>query len=492
MLASTLFLGARPAAARDWPYPAVTVDPRIELLAVVHVLSVDTQPLAGFALNETGYAREVKERFWKYRSHPAVGAYLQARKNGLDIIPAENLMLSLSAPPALEESASFGAKREPELVAALRAFAHETDFNRFFEAHRAFYQRCVQDELAGMKGGDDAAVMERYSGLPVSASYAMILAPLGDGKGDLSHIECVPGHPGYKIEGVVGPGRVEEGMPRFQYTPSQRWHIWHELGHSLLDEVLAQYPDEVSASEPAGRPCYENWAQCIRENVVQGLASRLLALSTGPTDASQWHPPDEATVPYIASVAERLKDYEAARQDYPTLTSFYPSLLAIFVEGARPATARPGYRVAPPSSCPGPAGASVSRSTTAVSPQELAEKADALFETGKSTQALRLLDSARQADPGDGGIRLSRSVVLAALGRRDEALTEAGEAVRIGRAAGKPGAALAAEALSTRASLWQQMKRQEEARKDLQEALLLAPADWPRRTEAKARLDALK
>ncbi len=50
---------------------------------------------------------------------------------------------------------------------------------------------------------------------------------------------------------------------------------------------------------------------------------------------------------------------------------------------------------------------------------------------------------------------------------------------------------LLAEALSSRASLYESLRKRQEARADLKKALDLAPADWARRSEAFRRLKSL-
>lgn len=487
-------MAAAPAFARSRPYPAVTVDPRIELLAVLDVLAAAREPLGapkGFALDGTRYARDVKEHFWSFRSHPAVEAYGRARKAGLSAAEAEKLMLDLSAVPELRPATPALWGKQRELAAALPAFARETRFMEFFAAHQSVFGGYVESFTRDIEGGDAAAAVESYAGMTISAAYDVILCPLCR-DGDMNDVRCVPGPEGFHAVTVLGPARVAGGEPDFMYA-RQREQIRHELLHTLLDFELERHPDAVSRTQmlargPAAR-CYGNWAQCVRENIVQGAAARMTAVSTGTVEAKFARGAKEGSDPFVKEVAQKLKEYEAKRSAYPTLLAFYPELLDVFAKAAGSSlstAAAAGYEVTPPDSCSEESAAAL-RPRAAPSAQEHQLKATELFLKNDLDGARRELEKARELAPEEARVELDLSVVLAAMGKDAEAMAACDEAVRLSR-----DGVTTAEALSSRASLWIKKKQSGKAREDLREALKAAPEDWGRRGEIAKELGELK
>lgn len=512
------FCSSAVAGERSFPYPSVSLDPRIELLAVVHVLAGEVPGLDGFALNDSDYAREVRRRFWRLRGHPAVEAYRRARLAGLDAVGAQRMMLDLGDPPELATKHELPSEVE-RLVSLLKAFARDCRFMEFFNSHRPLYRSLVGEVVSEMKDRDYASMLEEYSGLEVRARYSMMLCPLRGPRqeGNMNHIECSEdGKAGHSIFATLGPTEIRSGIPQFQFW-NRRWDLWHELSHTLLDRRLRDFPAEVQATSalfaPVADHCYGFWAQCLREHVAQGVAWRMLAWAkrAGRTKEDVWHPTaeQEEKLPYLQVVIDRLADYEARRDLYPTLNDFYPELLEAFAELARakeihgkavPRPPRPSeaYAVEPANSeCRKGARASrepvppLSPPSAAagekLSVSELKARGVWLFLRGEAAEALKDFMRVRDAAPGDAEAHLNCSVALQRLGRSAEAMESAGRAIALARPQG-PGSLLLAEALSTRAALWEGLKQFKNARRDYEEALRAAPSWWSRRRQIQAGL----
>ncbi|MCR4295679.1 MAG: hypothetical protein NUW21_09110, partial [Elusimicrobia bacterium] len=95
--------------------------------------------------------------------------------------------------------------------------------------------------------------------------------------------------------------------------------------------------------------------------------------------------------------------------------------------------------------------------------------------------------------PHDLETWMSRGVVLQALARRPEALLSYGRAVSLAEAdPGTLSREILPDALSSRASLLLELGNRAQARADLKRALSLSAEDWPQRSAARARLEALR
>lgn len=465
------------------------VDPRFELLAVVHLLA-GGQDEDGFAWDGSVYARDVREAFAPHAKHPAVAAYRRLRRGGLNAVEAQRVVSRLGPLPKLE--APPGPSDERALLKALQSFAADSRFAEFFEAHRPLYDEYAAEVSSALARLDYPAMLEDYTGLRVSARYTIVLCPLRDSRSNFNDVQCAPAPSGHRVLSAVGASGVEGGRHRFDLA-ARRWDVWHELGHTLLDRRLHEHAAAVAATARlAGRDpsaCYGDWASCLREHVVQGLAFRVLAWAhaNGRAPEPVWSPAVKAgKLPHIEAVVARLAEYEARRSEYPTLARYYPRLLDVFVEKAGPASAASG----PPPPVPR-AKSECGGEERAPSP-EASKPGPALakFLRGDLEGARRDLAAAAARDPLDAMTRLSLAVALDALGRPAEALASADEAVRLALMGRDSDGVPAAEALSTRASIRRRGGKAELAAGDLRRALEVAPEEWPRRAEVEAALTA--
>ncbi|HEX4048996.1 MAG TPA: hypothetical protein VH309_14220, partial [Elusimicrobiota bacterium] len=114
------------------------------------------------------------------------------------------------------------------------------------------------------------------------------------------------------------------------------------------------------------------------------------------------------------------------------------------------------------------------------------------YKAGRTDAALADFQAALSTAPGDAQTLMSEAAVLADLGRDDDALAAYASALESARAAADgPALLLAADVLSSRATLLARRGRAAEAASDLEDALRTAPPEWPRRADARRRLKAL-
>jgi hypothetical protein len=333
-------LGCAPAYSQQ--RIEVRVDPRIELLSVTQILA-DYGSTGLLANQRSAYRRDVDEWFAPFREHPAVKRLAELFKAGYSYDAPLLTMICLSKPPELELSVrpdECGAQRAggAESLAAwleqLRDLARVSDFNQFFRAHAGFY-RLMEEQTRQKILKDYAADLEDYHGIR-HASYTIILAPLASGNYGPRRRR-----PDGRLEiyGVLGSGRMTDGVPQFGTVQSLRRLVWHEFGHSFsnpeVDALRAQVARNSKLFQPiASRmeaSAYGEWHTAVIEHVNRAVEVRLAFRELGDDSGVRELDFEKAQgFAYVEALAERLKEYEQNRAQYPTFRDFAPQLIGVF------------------------------------------------------------------------------------------------------------------------------------------------------------------
>jgi hypothetical protein len=331
----------------------VTVDPRLELLAVVQSLGLydsQTHLITNYAFP---YRKEIDEYFQPYKDHAAVKIFDQMSQVGFTFDAPPALMLSLSDPPELAVTASFdniiiaragGPVLVEAFLAALRDFARETNFMAFYTGHADFYAT-LTGQVEAMINPADLTTLEVYYGMQ-QHSYNIILVPLFHPGGFGPRMPAKAGSAGdglFDVYSINGPQGVTDDIPNFGDAADYRDLIWHEFGHSFINPLTEANSDLVIPYESLATPiawkmrrlAYTGWETIVNEHVIRAITIRLVAQVDGE-EAGQALLEKERKqgFRYINVLSERLKEYEANRGEYPTLESFYRRLMEVWVEEA--------------------------------------------------------------------------------------------------------------------------------------------------------------
>lgn len=163
----------------------ITVDPRLELISVIHELS-ESQ---GDIRLESPYKQAIKDYFGDYDQHLSVTLFHEILADGLDTSAPFTLMiylfdiphLTFIAPLPTNTLEDFGGEEVVEhLIDKLRDFAEVTDFMAFCNAQEDFYDDFITS-IASTVVPDDIQVLEEYYGVTPN-SYTITPIPLfGDG-----------------------------------------------------------------------------------------------------------------------------------------------------------------------------------------------------------------------------------------------------------------------------------------------------------------------
>lgn len=319
----------------------ILVDPRIELMSAIQLLS-------GYSLvtdHDFPYKRDVRVYFSPYAEHPAVKLFGEMSERFFSFDRVPKAMLSLSEPPALTPRmkvssmillAAGGRDQFERLVAALREFAVETEFMRFFEAHRGTYDLIIE-------GTKDAiapalAALEAYVGLPM-AGATVVLGPLLHDGGFAASYDSAPG--GAEAYAFVGPSGTAEGLPDFGGADRLEGLVAHEVAHLVINPLTAEHRQEVQRyralylpiEEVMRRLAYGSWETAVNEHIIHAINVRLTDRRHGEEAAEQQVERDlQRGFVHVPALVERLREYEQDRERYRTLADFYPRLLEVFAE----------------------------------------------------------------------------------------------------------------------------------------------------------------
>jgi len=493
---------AAPPAAVSASTMTVELDARVELLGVLQVLAGDPRRARELPSELAG----LEARFAPFRGHPAVKSYAALVSDPARELRALSLLFHLSPPPELAErpeapipeedaAAVGGAAAERELLETWRDFARVSGFMDDFARRREANERSAARVRAELARADSLRLVEDYAG-PLDSRLHVVLSPVLR-SGRFATIVPYPFRGGgarvagpFEVFVLAEPDRIEDGEPVYSIGP-----FWNELLDVAVDPVLGERCEDVAAlagaQAPIARECPGEWFHCVTNLVKAAILERLGAAARGAAAFPPVTWPAGAYGDDGRAVARLLEDYEKRRAEYPTLRALYPRLVATLASlprGPAPSAEEVGRM------CGRVRGAASAPSGPAAPPAGPARGADELKRAGvwsllhgRVEEALADFSRAAELAPDDAEARLDASVALERLGRAGEAQAAADAAVARAGASG----ALAADALSTRASLWAARGRRDEEREDLSAALAAAPADWPRRAQTRRRLDEL-
>jgi len=317
----------------------VAVDPRIELMSIVHLLG-------GYFLTtqaDLTYKDAAEAYFAPHRDHPAIGMAQQLRKESFSFDRVPLTMLQLTDPPDLAWRSDLGdlrfyglpdIARRDRFLAALRDFYRVSKFRQFFDGHGHLYG-AIGAQIAPVVETNVRA-LESYTGASLGYWRAIPGALLHDG-GFGPRLERRDG----KVEtyAVLGPLATSSGRADFGDEARLQDLIVHEFAHSLVNPLTADFPSEVAKYEgrfaalkdAMHKRGYDDWPTIVNEHVVRAITARIAAKRKG--DAAE-----ERVIAaqlgygysYVPALVARLRVYESDRKRWPTLKSFYPDLLNAF------------------------------------------------------------------------------------------------------------------------------------------------------------------
>ena len=320
----------------------VGVDPRIELMGVVQLLT--EYPLVTDF--DSPYKKDVQAYFSGSEGHPAAKLFEKMDGEGFAFDAVPKAMLSLTNPPALAPrvpyperavSAAGGADSLRQFVDALRDLARHTDFQAFYRSHKGTY-RALADSARGV-ASDAMGALRDYMGTPLK-NATVVLGPLLHNGGFAARYETEEGEEAYAF---IGPTGVEDGIPTFGSPERLASLTWHEFSHTVVNPLTHEYREDVngyaslfaSIREPMRKAGYTNWETVVNEHIIRAIEVRLAHRRFGEeAGRRKLEEQKKRGFQYIEPLIQELKTYEVNRDAYPTLSDFYPRIIDGFEDAA--------------------------------------------------------------------------------------------------------------------------------------------------------------
>jgi hypothetical protein len=325
--------------------PRIVVDPRIELMSIVHLLG-------GYFLNgeaDTLYKRDATEYFASYRSHPVVPLAMELANKSFSFDNVPNLLLRLNNPQALtlrtdldvEPLAGIPDANEREhFLTLLRDFASSSKFGSFFNRNRRLYRRIARSIEPSVT--PNVIALEACAGSSLGEWKVIPGLLLLDG-GFGPRIRRKTG--ALETYAIIGPVYNSVGQVNFGDYQRLQNLIVHEFAHSLINPLSEQHPDLIQSysgkfdtalrEAMLEQGAYDNWQTVVDEHVVRAVTARVAAKTRG-ADAGAAAVADEVSrgFLYVPALVERLMTYEMDRGAWPNLNAYYPNLLEAFGDQA--------------------------------------------------------------------------------------------------------------------------------------------------------------
>ncbi len=343
MLSLWLLICATPAraAVADAGLEYAT-DARLELLGVI-------QQLAGLRPTATpsipADRLRLEKRFQPWRKHRAVTAYAAALKaQGSD--PFAIVMLFHGPPPALAprdpawEIPFADRFADPEglsqALQAFRDFAAASRFMDYYEEQSPARRRLESVARAEAIKLDTLKQTSAYMGysLPIrqkillSGAYVpgqannFIIPYPNRSAASRNRPKDTP----LEVYSILAPVSIADGTLHFEPAPERQEIIYAYVETDFLKLDVTDASTRYGSISDA---CKMKWSACAMDLIVRAVEARFNEvdhLDEGRL-GRPGRPPEERFLP---ALNERLREYEAHRDRYPTLLSFYPRLFSVF------------------------------------------------------------------------------------------------------------------------------------------------------------------
>jgi len=327
----------------------VYVDPAVELICTIYRLAGLNQYTAH---DLPPYIYEVEERFGPWRDHRAVGLARDLWENRrLTGSAPVALAIYLTPPPELEGRvplsplpADLDSRWTPETVStfleAAREFSLDSDFMEFFSNKEDYYRRSVENLNDALMDQDITGWLQDFFGQEPDGYTIIVGMQTGYGNYGLSRIRADGSQEFVSVMGANSPS-LFGGIPRFTawwVIPT----IVHEFAHSFVnpfvfenEEALRPISERLFPSHRAQMMSqgYSTWAHLAFEYLVRASVNQYLQDRSDRKGLDARFEADlDQGFPGIHLLTERLGEYQANRDRYPTLTEFLPRIVDCFEE----------------------------------------------------------------------------------------------------------------------------------------------------------------
>ena len=327
----------------------VRIDPRVELISIIFRLAGNRE----YSMCRIpSYNQDIEEHFGPYKDHPAIKFASELRqRRGVSYDAPMSLAVHLTDATGLGEKVPFDSPDEEidarwkldelrEFVEKARQFVKDADFNGFIDAHEELYDTTVARAKQMLRREAHFEWFDDFFGARPGANFNVIIGIVNGPSNYGARTKLGNDEELYCILGVWNCDL--KGIPRFPSGMVST--VVHEFCHSYVNPLVYAHTSEL---EEAGTRMYEtvkntmkqmaygNWTTMMHESVVRASGVRY-TLSTRGKFAANMQIMGQVNRGFLwtRELSALLGEYEANRDQYPTLESFFPRIITFFNEYA--------------------------------------------------------------------------------------------------------------------------------------------------------------
>jgi len=326
----------------------VVVDPRVELLSLIFRLAGNRE--YNMARVES-YAEDAEKQFGKFRGNAVVNLAQELRNTqgvsydavmsmAIHLTDADHLKLKLPLEPwpdGLDKR--WTAPDATNFLATAQRFVKDSSFQEFIEQHRPLYQTTVARMQTLLDKEAHVEWFDAYFGQRPQASFTVALGLLNGGGSYGPHFQAADGHE--ELYCILGVWQTDkQGLPEF--TGDALPTVIHEFCHSYANPLVERHLAELQVSgdalfeQVAGRmrsQAYSNGQTLLKESLVRACVIRYVRQYEGEEAARRAIQAEKRKgFLWMQEMSDLLGEYEAHREQYPTLEDFSPRLVTFFAK----------------------------------------------------------------------------------------------------------------------------------------------------------------
>ena len=307
------------------------------------------------------YIDDVEARFGPFRDHAAVEMARKLRATrGVSYDAVMSMAIHIKDPFSLEEEVPFEPRpaalerrwlvdEAREFLEKARDFVRESDFEGFVADHEELYRITAQRMQAVMDDNEVVGWFNGFFGSLPDARFTIVLGLLNGGGSYGPKVVYPDGREDlYTILGVWMTD--DAGLPEF--NDRVLGTVVHEFCHSFANPIVDRHVGELEDAGQAIFPlvqekmrsmAYSNWKTMMYESLVRSSVVRWDLAKNGRESAESriaWEEKNHFF--WISGLSELLGEYEAKRDTYPDLESFFPEMKSFFDDYAAHAEERIG------------------------------------------------------------------------------------------------------------------------------------------------------
>jgi hypothetical protein len=326
--------------------PDVKVDPRVELMSLIFRLAGNPE----YNQNRlTSYIQDVEEYFGIFRNHDVVQMAKQLRQQrgvsfdavmsmAIHVKDVESMAERVPLEPLPESwDSRWTVEDTRNFQNAALSFVKDARFNAFFDAHQDLYGIA---ESRMKKVLEDHKVVEWFDsffGARSDVSFTIFLGMMNGGACYGPRVVFPGGREElYCVLGVWLKDR--KGLPRFDKSVLPT--VVHEFCHSYVNPLVNQHAARLekagqkiflTVAEAMKRQAYPGWQTMMYESLVRACVVRYRLASEGDAAAERQIIQENTNRFYwIRDLSNLLGIYEANRNKFPNLGSFFPEIVEFF------------------------------------------------------------------------------------------------------------------------------------------------------------------